>query len=315
MGGIETFGTLLTTAKQYTGLSNSTDFDAFLKKELNKSYREVLSVLKNWIVQDDPQTDTTVASQQFYEYPSNVQPPIESATVTLGGIAYPLQTVEAQSTWDFINQLTFSGTVFPQFIFPRRNDYGIWPIPGSSGDTITFLARLADRDMTIDDFTTGTVTVTNGDATITHSATGFTAAMVGRWFGTDDDGFWYRIASFTDTSNMELERTFTGTTAAGASFTIGESPEIPAELHELLPHKAAGKYLAGVQNELVRSQRHINYYWTGDLDENGRTLKDKRAGLLGAMNRYAGRDTSRVVENPSIIHSIGRHEAWVTTLS
>jgi hypothetical protein len=312
----ETFTSLQTTTKEYASIpSDNTDFDTFLKKELNKAYHEVLAYLRNWIVQDSAHTATTVADQQFYDYPPDMYAPVDAATVTIGGVAYTLTVIHSQQQWNAINEITFSGTVIPQFLFPRRDDFGTWPIPGASGNTITLVGRFLDRDMSIADFTTGTVTVTNNDATVAHSASGFTAAMVGRWFQTTDDQFWYRIASRTDADNIELSQAFQGTTAAGAAFTIGESPEIPPELHELLPHKAAAKYLMGQRGSSAKAQQHLNYYWTGDLNNTSRSRRDKFGGLLGAYNRYSSRDISGVIDKAGVDLSIGRDERWTTTLS
>ena len=77
-------------------------------------------------MQDPPQTASTVADQQFYHYPPNVYPPIVSATLTTGGVDYPLTTINSQREWDKLNEVSFSGSAIPQFIFPRRDDFGIW---------------------------------------------------------------------------------------------------------------------------------------------------------------------------------------------
>ena len=46
-----------------------------------------------------------------------------------GGVAYPLIVIQSQLEWNRINQIDFSGTTIPQFIFPRRDDFGIYPTP------------------------------------------------------------------------------------------------------------------------------------------------------------------------------------------
>jgi hypothetical protein len=176
-----------------------------------------------------------------------------------------------------------------------RDHFEIWPIPASTGDTITLVASILDRDMSIEDVTTTTVTVTNNDATITHVGTSFTAAMVGRWFKTTDDPTFYRIASFTDTSNMELETVWEGTTASGASYTIGESPEIPPELHSLLPHFAAAEFYSGPRKDFAAAQSHMNYFWTGDYTNPSRRPSQAAGGLLDAIRRYSKRSDSKVI--------------------
>lgn len=58
---------------------------------------------------------------------------------------------------------------------------------------------------TVAKITTGTVSTTSGDATITASSAIFTAAMVGYVIRIDGDDHTYRIASFTDTTHVEVE--------------------------------------------------------------------------------------------------------------
>ena len=314
----QTFTSLQNTVKDYisqaSGSFASSTVANFIKEQLNKRYHLIQSKLSNWIIQDLPQTASTVASQQRYHYPPNIYPPIESATLEIGDVDYPLTIVHSQREWDKLNQIDFSGTTIPQFIFPMRDHFELWPIPTAANNTITLLSNILDRDMTIEDVTTGTVTVTANDATITHSGTSFTAAMVGRWFQTDNDGLWYRIASFTDTSNMELESVFEGSSAAAQAFTIGEIPEIPPELHEILPHGVASDFYAGPRKDFTAAQAHNNYFWTGDFNNSNRDTDKVAGGLLAAVKKYSRRGNSKVIEG--IGGGVNRFdERWSSTLS
>lgn len=88
---------------------------------------------------------------------------------------------------------------------------------------------------TVAEFTTGTVTATNGDKTIAHSATGFTDAMVGRKFKTAEDDTIYTIAYRASTSSLELDQDYVGTGGSGLSFRIYEDTyDLPADFQELI---------------------------------------------------------------------------------
>ena len=88
---------------------------------------------------------------------------------------------------------------------------------------------------TVDEFTTGTVTATNGDKTIAHSATGFTAAMVGRKFKTSEDDTIYTIAYRASTSSLELDQAYVGTGGSGLTFNIYEDTyDLPPDFQELI---------------------------------------------------------------------------------
>ena len=69
-------------------------------------------------------------------------------------------------------------------------------------------------------YTTGTISATNGDATITGSGTTWTSAMAGRYILVD--GFYYEIDSVTDTTHLELTYAFDGSNQSGAGYAIAD---------------------------------------------------------------------------------------------
>ena len=299
----QTFGELQTTTYDYisqaSGSVASSTIANFIKEHLNKRMRLAQAKLKGYISHDLPQTTTSVADQQRYHYPVNTYPPIVSATMEIGDVDYPLQVISSQREWDSLNQVDFSGTTIPQYIFPMRDYFELWPIPAAAGDTITLLSGFLGREMTADDYTTGTVTLANNDATVTGAGTVFTSTMVGRWFKGTNDGYWYRIASFADALNMELESSFDGTSGAGLAYTIGETPELPPELHDILPHGAAADFYSGPRKDFQAAQAHNNYFWTGDFGNPSRRLMDAAGGLLYAVKLYSRRSESKVIKKPS----------------
>jgi len=69
-----------------------------------------------------------------------------------------------------------------------------------------------------------TVSVTNGDATVTASGEDFlTSLSAGQWFTVVNSGVSYQIASITDDNNFELTAVYAGTTNASASAVIQTS--------------------------------------------------------------------------------------------
>jgi hypothetical protein len=87
------------------------------------------------------------------------------------------------------------------------------------------------------------VTVTNGSATITHSGTGFTEDMVGRYFYVTDgsDGYEYQIVDYTSSSVLTLENVYEGVSGAGREFLIGIVPDIPEEYHDSIIDYCIGR--------------------------------------------------------------------------
>lgn len=108
------------------------------------------------------------------------------------------------------------------------------------------------KDMTQADYTTGTITTaTNGDETIVGDSTVWTAGMAGNWMritagaaASLGDGQWYEIDSITDNTNLELVKTYGGTSisSASANYTIGEMPLIPGAFHDIILWRALAIY-------------------------------------------------------------------------
>src|SRR3990167_3310736 len=73
---------------------------------------------------------------------------------------------------------------------------------------------------TVAPYETGTVTATAESTTITGSGTTFTAAMVGRKIRIGSDQAYYRIKTFTSTTEVILEAPYGGTTVSGETYSI-----------------------------------------------------------------------------------------------
>lgn len=67
-------------------------------------------------------------------------------------------------------------------------------------------------------YNTGTVSVTNGSATVTGSGTTFTSGMVGRSFRIDER--LYVVNAFNSTTEIEIQPPYEGSTASGQSYEI-----------------------------------------------------------------------------------------------
>lgn len=84
------------------------------------------------------------------------------------------------------------------------------------------------------EYSTGTVSVTNGSATVTGSGTTFTSGMVGRTIriaGSDE----YIIGAYVSGTEITLARNFTGDTASAQTYAIYQSEyEIPSDVKEVL---------------------------------------------------------------------------------
>lgn len=316
------YSDLLSAHFRNIGKYNQTSDAALLadfQYNLGQRYQLILASLESYVNQE-ASSITTVASTQYYDYPIGIVS-LDSATVTVNSVVYPVTTIYDQSLWDWLNAITVQPTTFPQFIFPRKDDFGFWPTP-QDAYTVAFNAFQRDRNLLVADYTTGTVTLTNADATVTGSSTVFTAGMVGRWFEITDTsvaghGEWYRVDSFTSTTSIELHRTWSATTiSSGEEYRIGESPEIPPEGHSILAAGTAADFYAGLRNDITKATWWNNIFWTGDGNNNTRDYDEERVkgGLIGLVNRYKSRDRSVIINRKPQARS-PHSKIWGTVLS
>lgn len=94
---------------------------------------------------------------------------------------------------------------------------------------------------TVAEYTTGTVTTTAGDTTVTGVGTTWTAAMVGRQMQIGTDLVPYEIVGFTDTTHVEIDRPYTGTAQAAVTYKIYQDVyAIPPEVSQIIDIRRPG---------------------------------------------------------------------------
>lgn len=215
-----------------------------IKRAINQGEKKFGSILnREW--RRSEKTFSLAADQQYYQMPEDCIR-VASLTVTIGDITYPLQEIADDSTWQMLNMHIETSTI-PEFYYVKGNDqFGIYPIPSANqADAATMSYERRTRDMAQADYTTGTVTMTNGSVAVVGSGTTFTANMVGRYLNVTDgsaDGMWYKISSYTNATSISLENFYGGASGAGKTYLIGELPDIPEEFHESLIDYACYRY-------------------------------------------------------------------------
>lgn len=89
------------------------------------------------------------------------------------------------------------------------------------------------RGSTNTNYSTGTITVTNGSATIAGSSTVWntsTNAIAGEYIKLPD-GKWYKISSIASNTSLTIERTYQGSTLSGQSYVISPWGEVQGKLN------------------------------------------------------------------------------------
>lgn len=318
----ETYSSLLQNTKDLcvddtsTSTTGITNTETFLSNNINSTIQYLFGLIKNYKTQPLPRTFSTVVDQIYYHYPPNLHS-LESVTVQITDDQKPLKVISSQQEWDKLQEITVSGD-FPEYFFPRQSDFGIWPTP-STVRTGTVVGNYLPQRLATPNYTIGTVAVSQNSRTVTGTNTTFTSTMVGRWFcEADADGTpvgnWYRISAFTSTTVLTLESFFEDITLSGSNYIIGQSPELPEELHEFIPYRAAAAYYRGPRRDTARAQEYMNFFYTGD-DGNPNRGGGIKGGILGVINEYKnkGRASSQMTDLHRI-HNGYIPEFWRTQL-
>jgi len=261
---MKSYTTLINRVKKWALKTDSTT-EADLAEYLNDGHRNVCS-MKDWDWLFERYTIATVANQQAYKYPAYCEKP-RSVVVTVSSITHTPIEITSRSDWDFINQTTQTSDT-PQFWYAYNGEINLYPRPASNGNSIIIDSKVKIKDLSIADYTTGSISeLANGGTAVTGSGTSWTASMAGRWIRITEsdtankgDGQWYKIASVASTTSLTLLRAYGGTTitAGSANYTIGQMPLLPEFSHLLPAYWAASEYW--LHNDATRGEKYLNKY-------------------------------------------------------
>lgn len=229
---------------------------------INDGTRKILSDRNDWPFLEATATFSTVASTQFYDLPYNVDK-LKSVTVVNGNVRYTPTEISSRGEWDELNLNTTVTSNIPEYYYVYAGQVGFWPIPSTSSLTATVSYKKGMKDLSVADYTTGTISITTGTTVVTGAGTTFTSAMVGRWLKTTD-GYWYQIASFSSTTVIGLDKIYNGASIAGASFTIGEMSELPESYQDLPVYYAVSQYWQ-TNGEITRAREYKGLFDEGLL--------------------------------------------------
>lgn len=234
-------------------------------------------------------TTPTVASQQFYQLPYDYGKLIAPPKITIGNVQYvPVESPDL-TYWILINTNTSVVSDIPQYYYILNNQIGFYPTPSSSGNTITLEYKRTLKDLSLADYTTGTiVSVANGGTAVVGSGTSWTAPMVGQVIRITDsdtankgDGYWYEISAASATA-ITLTKPYGGTaiSAGSAAYTIGQIPILP-ENYQILPVYFAASTFWDQQGDSGRSGKYLGLF---------------NVGCEQMLAEYSGKSTTPVID-------------------
>lgn len=236
---------------------------------MNEMRRQILSS-RRWKFLEKTKTLSTVASQQAYDLPSDLAW-LSGLTVTIGTTKYRPVEIHSREEWDKINQSTSVTSDIPEYFYLTNTTLEFYPKPSSStSNAITFKYGRKQKDLSVADYTTGTITsIANGASAVIGATTVWTVKMANRWIRFTDsdtantgDGEWYEIASVESGTTLTLDALYGGISiAAGtAAYTIAQVSLLPEAYHFLPLYKALVHYFTSVKPDQTKSKLYNDMY-------------------------------------------------------
>ncbi|MGV8142969.1 MAG: hypothetical protein ACP5NS_05050 [Candidatus Pacearchaeota archaeon] len=190
----------------------------------------------------------TVEGQQAYDLNPLIRKP-ETVGMIVDEITYPVTEIALQEDWNRYNGLTGTGVTsdVPTYYHIANGKIYLFPTPSVSGNDIEIWAYARPRLMSMENYTTGTISVTSGSKTVEGasspawlSATNFRA---GAFIFIGPEKVPYEVASITDNDTLVLVKPYFGTTASGLSYIAGDTPLIHEDYADVLWAMEALEYL------------------------------------------------------------------------
>ena len=280
------------TITDFTTISHdsSADNTALGKSLVNTCIKKVLSS-SDFTFNKDSKTYASVALQQTYDPPYNAAK-MEYVNVYYGGVWYFLKEVRDGESWRKLNNVAVYSDV-PQYwyISNRTKKFGIFPIPASDDTVIKAGFTKKTRDLSVADYTTGTVTNTADSTAIVGVLTVWNKKMIGRSIkitsaDTIVGDYWFEITAVTDATHLTVREEIPAA-VAGASYTIAELIPLPDGYDDIPLWYALSVYFQTREKDLSAMWRGEYLVGIDDLKSN-----DSRSavGILKKQGIVSGLD-------------------------
>lgn len=205
-------------------------------------------------------TALKTAGVQFYNIPANVSK-IKNNTINIGQLKYQPTFIESIQDWDAINFLPYNSDI-PNYCFIYNGKLGIFPIPSTTGNIITFNYKTKVPDMTYADYATGTLAslgMSVGNTSVTGTGTGWTTypqntniqflnLYIRADVATGGDGIWYPILQFNSATSLTLALPVVNAPSitTATTYTIGQMPLLQEDFHDMIVYRALKVYFSTI---------------------------------------------------------------------
>lgn len=220
------------------------------------------------------ETSARTIGVRDYPIPTNISK-IKNVTVTIGQLVFQPVPVQSRVEWDRINVIPYTSDI-PNYFFIWNNTIGIWPVPSTSNNVLSFNHKIRVPDLTFNDYSTGNITtMTPGSYAVVGTATNWISA--GNYPANTDvswlnlclrvdppygDGIWYQIQSFTDDTHLTLSQPVINAPniTASSTYTIGQVPILQEDFHDTIVYGSLLTYYSSLVKDPARYQLYRDLY-------------------------------------------------------
>jgi len=196
-------------------------------------------------------TALSVGGLQFYPLPPNYSK-LKTFTITQGNLKWVPTEILSRQEWDNMNMFPYYSDI-PNYYYIYGGNIGVWPIPVTTGNTITSNYKYRIPDLSLEDATAGTVSISNGGTTVTGTTTAWTPTTnpqnESRWIKiaqTAGDNLWYQVQSVTSTTSLTLYEPYQGIAVTGGTYILGQMPILIEDFHDMLIWYACVVYFSSI---------------------------------------------------------------------
>lgn len=202
-----------------------------------------------------------VGGLQFYPMPPNYSK-LKTFTITIGNLKWTPTEIMTREEWDNLNVFPYYADIPNNYFIYNDSQLGVWPIPSTTGNTISFNYKFRIPDLSIPDYSTGTISVANGSSNVTGSGTTFTITTnpqnETRWIQIPEplgDNLWYQVSTVNSATSITLFQPYQGIAVSGGTYTLGQMPFLSEDFHDILLWRALVFYFTiKVDNEGKRRE-------------------------------------------------------------
>lgn len=213
---------------------------------------------------------------QYYSIPANVSK-MKDDTINVGQLKFQTKPIQTRQEWDFVNFLPYNSDI-PNYSFIYNGTLGIFPIPSTTGNILTFNYKTRVADLTFSDYTTGHVDAAGavvGGSTVTGLGTAwittgtFPAGVDITYYNLNirmnppfGDGIWYPITSFTSgiLLNLALPIINAPNITASTTYTIGQLPLLQEDFQDMLVYGALMVYFTSIVDDSSKFKMYDALY-------------------------------------------------------